>query len=152
MRGLKVDFMLRLMVVVVVAAMGIACRGEQRAIEVHDQPTRGWEGVEEFVFQNDDSLSMREIAVVLRYDRGDVADSVALNILTISPDSLVLSEDMTLRIPRLGDMRPAEQSFIYRRGVVLQRKGEYRFRLTPQARVEGVSSVGLLVTNRSDEE
>lgn len=135
----------------IVVVLMVACRSNEHIVEVHDQPSAGWEGVEEFCFMNDDTLSMREIAVVLRYDRKDVADSVALNIVTISPDSLVLSEDMTLRIPRLGNLRPAEQSFPYRRGVVLQRKGEYRFRLTPHATVEGVGSVGLLITNQSEE-
>lgn len=129
----------------------VACRSEQHVVEVHDQPSACWEGVEEFSFINDDTLSMREIAVVLRYNRRDVADTLSLNILTIAPDSLVLSEDMTLRIPRLGDMRPAEHSFPYRRSVVLQRRGEYRFRLTPRAKAEGIGSVGLLITNQSEE-
>ncbi|MBR5206709.1 MAG: hypothetical protein IKW52_06030 [Alistipes sp.] len=144
-------FMLKTLFVVVGVVLMVACRGEQRSVEVHDQPTTGWECVEEFSFVNDDTLSMREIAVVLRYDRKDVVDTLSLNIVTISPDSLVLSENMTLRIPRLGDMRPAEQSFPYRRGVVLQRRGEYRFRLTPSVKAEGVGSVGLLITNQSEE-
>ena len=144
-------FLLRTLFAVVVVVLMVACRGQQRSVEVHDQPTAGWEGVEEFTFVNEDTLSMREIAVVLRYDRKDVVDTLSLNIVTISPDSLVLSENMTLRIPRLGDMRPAEQSFPYRRGVVLQRKGEYRFRLTPGMKADGVGSVGLLITNQSEE-
>jgi hypothetical protein len=144
-------FMLRALFAVVVVVLTVACRGEQHSVEVHDQPTTGWEGVEEFTFVNEDTLSMREIAVVLRYDRREVVDTLPINIVTISPDSLVLSENMTLRIPRLGDMRPAEQSFPYRRGVVLQRSGEYRFRIKPRALAKGVGSVGLLITNQSEE-
>ena len=143
--------MKRLCGALVVVLLIVACRGEQRVVEVHDQPAECWEEVEEFTFVNDDTLSLRDIAIVLRYNRREVTDTLSLNIVTISPDSLVLSEDMTLRIPRLGDMRPAEQSFPYRRSVVLQRRGEYRFRLTPRAKAEGIGSVGLLITNQSEE-
>ena len=140
-----------LLVAIAILFVAVACVSEGRSVEVHDQSKSLWASSEEFYYENEDTLSMREIAVVLRYDRKDVVDTLSLNIVTISPDSLVLSENMTLRIPRLGDMRPAEQSFPYRRGVVLQRKGEYRFRLTPGMKADGVGSVGLLIANQSEE-
>ncbi len=128
-----------------------ACSHTEQSVEVHDQPATGWDRVEEFTFMNDDTLSMRELAVVVRYNRCEVADSVAINIMTISPDSLLLSEDMILRIPRLGDMRPAEHTFPYRKSVILGKRGEYRFRIAPKESVEGIGSVGLLITNQNEE-
>ena len=77
---------------------------------------------------------------------GYVADSVVLNILCISPDSLVVEESFTLHIPHLSDMRPEVQHFPYRSNVVLAKRGRYHFRLRPQEVVEGISSVGLMIS------
>lgn len=125
-------------VALIVVTTFAACNNINHNVEMHD--------TEEFVYDNTDTLSKRNIAVVVRYGSGYVADSVALSILSISPDSMVVEEPFTLRIPQLGDMRPAEHTFPYRRNVTLRRSGEYRFRLTPSAAVEGISSVGILIT------
>ncbi|MBR2429019.1 MAG: hypothetical protein IKB15_03465 [Alistipes sp.] len=130
-----------------VALLMVACGGERRHAEAHDIEGSVWDYTEEFVYSNDDSLAKRDISIVVRYDMEYVADSVALSILTISPDSLLYEEPFTLHIPHLADMYPEEHSFVYRRNVTLQRKGDYRFRLTPEARVEGIKAVGLVVSD-----
>ena len=105
-----------------------------------------WSVAEEFYYDNTDSLAERNIAVVVRYDRGYVADSVAMSILTISPDSLVVEEHITLSIPQIEEVRPTEQIFPYRSGVVLRQKGQYTFRLTPDQSVEGIQSIGIAIS------
>ena len=50
-----------------------------------------------------------------------------------------------MRVPRLSDLRPEEQTFLYRSNVTLRHKGEYLFRLTPEKAVEGIASVGLII-------
>ena len=82
---------------------------------------------------------------MVRYDRTYKADSIALRVLTVAPDSMVLEEPFVLRVPRLSDLRPDEQTFLYRSNVVLRHKGEYLFRLTPEKAVEGIASVGLII-------
>ena len=133
------------LVAVTMLFVAVACVSEGRSVEVHDQPKSLWVNCEEFYYENEDTLSMRDIAIVLRYDRGEVADSVALNVMTISPDSMAAEEHFTLHIPRIREVRPQQQTFLYRRNVVLGRKGQYEFRLTPDTAVEGISSIGIMV-------
>lgn len=131
---------------VVVALVSVACSSSTRSVEMHDQESAVWSRVEEFYYDNNDSLARRDIAIVVRYDKGYVADSVPMRILTISPDSLVVEEHFTLQIPHLADMRPEEHTFIYRSNAVLRHKGRYTFRLTPEIPTEGISSVGIVIS------
>lgn len=117
-----------------------------RSVEVSDTENDRWSTVEEFYYDNVDTLTRRDISIVVRYGHGYTADSVAMSILSISPDSMVLEEPFTLRIPRLGDMRPAEHTFLYRRNVLLSKEGRYTFRLKPDAVVDGIGSVGLVIS------
>lgn len=136
----------RLIYIVAIVITVVSCNTPSRSVEMHDTELSVWSRSEDFVYENTDTLSKRDIAVVVRYGSGYVADSVALSILSISPDSMVVEEPFTLHIPRLGDMRPAEQVFPYRRNIVLGKSGQYHFRLQPSTAVEGISSVGLLIT------
>ena len=130
-------------------AIVIACGGGgSHSVEIHDNEGCVWWEAEEFSYENSDTLYRRNISINVRYNGDYVVDSVPLKILTISPDSLVLEEDFTLYIPRLADMRPKEQTFVYRSNVLLKRSGVYRFRLTPQQPIEGIASVGLIVDER----
>ncbi len=129
----------------VITAVATSCNQPNHKVEMHDMEACVWSTAEEFVYNNSDSLSQRDISIVVRYGNDYVADSVAIHILTISPDSMVVEEPFTLRIPRIKEVRPEEQTFIYRRNVVLSRKGEYHFRLTPDSLVEGISSIGIMV-------
>lgn len=130
---------------VAMSMLAVACNEQRHSVDMHDMQRCTWSGAEEFVYQNTDSLSKRDISIVVRYGSDYVADSVSLRILAISPDSMVTEEPFTLRIPRIKEVRPEEQTFIYRRNVVLSRKGEYHFRLTPNSLVEGISSIGIMV-------
>ena len=124
----------------------VACGGTERKAVVHDIEGEVWNEAEEFRYTNEDSLSKRDLSIVVRYSMSYVADSLPLRVLTISPDSMLLEEPFTLRIPHLADMYPEEQSFVYRSNVVLRRKGDYIFRLTPEHPIEGISAVGIVVS------
>ena len=131
--------------IVALSALCVACNEPQHSIEMHDMDEAVWSNAEEFTYDNQDSLSKRDISIVVRYGSDYVADSVNLRILAISPDSLVTEEPFTLRIPRIKEVRPEEQTFLYRKDVVLGRCGEYTFRITPDTLIEGISSVGLMI-------
>ena len=131
--------------IVALSALCVACNEPQHSIEMHDMDEAVWSNAEEFTYDNQDSLSKRDISIVVRYGSDYVDDSVSLRILAISPDSLVTEEPFTLRIPRIKEVRPEEQTFLYRKDVVLGRCGEYTFRITPDTLVEGISSVGLMI-------
>ena len=128
----------------------VACGGSaERHSEVHDIEGEVWNAPEEFVYSNEDSLSQRDISIVVRYSMDYVAVSVTLRVMTISPDSLLFEEPFTLHIPHLADMRPEEQTFVYRRNVTLRNKGDYRFRLTPEEPVEGIAAVGVVISENN---
>jgi hypothetical protein len=137
-------------VVAMIATLAVACSTPQRSVVMHDTNSDIWDISEEFYYDNCDSLTKRDIAIAVRYGNGYVADSVALSILCVSPDSLVVEEPFTLHIPHIGDLRPEEHTFVYRRNAVLSTKGRYTFRLTPHNAVEGISSVGLIISESSN--
>lgn len=137
----------RLITIISILVISLSgCMPKGRSVVVNDTENDRWSTVEEFYYDNVDTLTRRDISIVVRYGHGYTADSVAMSILSISPDSLVFEEPFTLRIPRLGDMRPAEHTFLYRRNVLLAKEGRYTFRLKPDAVVDGISSVGLVIT------
>ena len=138
--------------IVAFASLMVACNEQSHTIEMHDMAKSVWSTAEEYHYDNADSLSKRDISIVVRYGADYVADSVSLRILAISPDSLVTEEPFTLRIPRIKEVRPEEQTFLYRRNVVLRRKGEYLFRLTPDSIVEGISSIGIMVSEPAEKQ
>ncbi len=133
------------LILVVCTALAVSCHEQQHSVAMHDIETDAWSTSEEFTYNNTDSLSKRDISIVVRYGKGYTADSVGLRILAISPDSLVTAELFTLRIPRIKEVRPEEQTFLYRKDVVLGRCGEYKFRIMPDTLVEGISSVGIVI-------
>lgn len=139
-------------IVMVVAAVAVSCNEAQHSVVMHDMESCAWSNAEEFTYDNTDSLAKRDLSLVVRYGTGYVADSVSLRILTISPDSMVTEEPFTLRIPRIKEVRPEEQTFLYRRNVVLSRKGEYHFRLTPDSIVDGISSIGIIVSEPAEKQ
>ena len=128
-----------------IATIAVSCNKQAHSIEMHDIKTDTWSTSEEFSYNNTDSLSKRDISIVVRYGNGYTADSVSLRILAISPDSLVTAEEFTLRKPRTKEVRPEEQTFLYRKDVALGRCGEYKFHITPDTLVEGISSVGIVI-------
>ena len=134
-------------VITILSALVVACGTPQHSVDMRDITNDIWNSTGEFYYDNVDSLSKRDIAIAVRYCNGYVADSVAMDILCVSPDSLVVIEPFTLHIPHVGDLRPSEQTFTYRRNAVLSTKGRYIFRLTPHQAVEGISSVGIVISD-----
>lgn len=131
--------------VVAMASIVVSCNDIQHSVDMHDVEERAWSTPEVFLYENEDSLTMRDLSIVVRYGTGYVSDSVSMRILTISPDSMVVEEPFTLHIPRIREVRPTEQTFLYRRNVILGRKGTYEFRLLPDTATKGINSIGIMV-------
>ena len=141
----------RYIFIAVMAVLVAACANANRSVMMNDTDNSLWSEYEDFYYDNTDTLAKRDIAIVVRYGKGYVADSVALSILCVSPDSLVSEEPFTIHIPHLADMRPEVQTFPYRRNVVLGTKGRYLFRLRPDTTIEGITSVGLAISDVENE-
>lgn len=128
-----------------ITLMMVGCGGSERTVEMHDTEAKTWSQCEKFRYENSDTLHRRKILITVRYDGEYVEEQVPMKILTVSPDSMVLEESFTLRIPQLADMRPDEHTFVYRNNVLLKRKGTYHFRLTPEKPAKGIAAVGIIV-------
>ena len=134
-----------ILVLSLITLMMTSCGSEERTVQMHDTEAKTWSKSEKFKYENSDTLHRRKILITVRYDGDYVEEQVPMKILTVSPDSMVLEEKFTLRIPQLADMRPEEHTFTYRNNVLLKRKGTYHFRLTPELPAEGIAAVGLII-------
>ena len=134
-----------ILVLSLITLMMTSCGSEERTVQMHDTEAKTWSKSEKFKYENSDTLHRRKILITVRYDGDYVEEQVPMKILTVSPDSMVLEEEFTLRIPQLADMRPDEHTFVYRNNVLLKRKGTYHFRLTPELPAEGIAAVGLII-------
>ena len=137
---------LKYIVLAIIAIIVMACGGSGHTVEMHNNEQNSWSEYVDFYYDNTDSLCKRDISIVVRYGKSYVADSVAMSILCVSPDSMVCEEPFTIHIPHLADMRPEVQTFPYRHNVVLRNKGRYLFRLHPDTITMGISSIGLSIS------
>lgn len=120
------------------------CLSPHRVV-VTSTPVRGWEQGVQVAFENEDTLALRDLHIVVRYNDRFVGDTLRLAVRTTAPDSLVFQEPFTLVIPRghhpaaLGD----EATILYRRNVVFDKAGRYRVSFTPVVPVDGVEAIGI---------
>lgn len=129
-------------------AIGLAaCSSPSAHVEMSDMAGYSWSEPAVFTVDNDDTLSLRELSIVIRYNREFAADSVTVGVATLTPDSLRLEERFTLHIPATEQVRPVERIFPYRTRVRLMRCGQYRFTLSAADTVGGVESVGMMIEN-----
>ncbi|MBP3455601.1 MAG: hypothetical protein J6K38_04985 [Alistipes sp.] len=124
-----------------------SCSSGGTTVEMHDMDDLRWSEAAQISVDNDDTLSMRTLSVVVRYNRRLQPDSVCVDIATLTPDSLRLEERFTLHIPPTDEVRPVERVFPYRRHARLMRQGTYRFTITPSDEIAGIESVGLMIDN-----
>lgn len=104
-----------------------------------------WEEPVEIAVDNDDTLTRRDLSLVVRYDRRLAVDTLVVHIATHTPDSLSLVERFTLHIPPTEAVHPVERIFPYRSRAVLLHRGIYNFTVTPQTDAAGIESVGMII-------
>lgn len=109
----------------------------------------GWSDSEvvQVNYQNEDSVSMCEISLILRVERTFSKQKLPLIIETISPDSLSFKESFTIAVNCNDDEAYTEVEQVYRQMVRLDKKGLYHFRFTPlnDDIVVGVCAIGVVV-------
>ena len=52
---------------IIIAAIVTSCNQTNHKVEMHDMEACVWSTAEEFVYNNSDSLSQRDISIVVRY-------------------------------------------------------------------------------------
>ena len=114
-------------------------------VEMTDLDGYRWEEPIEIAVDNDDTLTRRDLSLVVRYDRRLAVDTLVVHIATHTPDSLSLVERLTLHIPPTEAVHPVERIFPSRSRAVLLHRGIYNITVTPQTDAAGIESVGLII-------
>ena len=98
-----------------------------------------WSESAEIEIPNADTVTPRDLYIVVRYNDSFRDDTLRLTIRTISPDSLVFEESYTLGLPpRRHPAALAEEASVpYRRHVIFPDSGIYRMAFTPAMPVRG---------------
>lgn len=113
-----------------------------------DTPTVGWSDSVEFTFDNQDTLSRRDVDIFayLMPLNGSVLDSLPLHIVTTAPDGARVVEQFTIYIDNRDGVRRQSNRYhetTYRSDVVWRQKGLYRVLVYPRGTVDGVESIGV---------
>lgn len=104
-----------------------------------------WSEKIRITLSNADTVTARDLYIVVRYNDSFRGDTLRLTIETTSPDSLVYEEPFTLGIPprRQPAALADEISILYRRRVIFPDSGTYRIAFTPAVPVRGVEAIGV---------
>ena len=124
------------------------CLAPQNALMVNVD-THSWHTSESVVFENLDSLAMRDLNIALRYNCRLKECLLPLKIAVTTPDARYFEEVIKLPIPHdVGAFTAAKTvSIPYRSDVVLGQKGYYIFTFEPMAEMCGVEAIGVEFTN-----
>lgn len=124
------------------------CVRPDRAVVADVDPASWCERIE-LRYTNPDTITMRTLRLFLRHDQRFEEDTLTVQITTLSPDSLRVSEYHRLTFHYEQSPAPLKRvvEVPYRRGVRLTRRGDYRFLITPTRTVRGAEAVGLMIDN-----
>ena len=106
---------------------------------------RSWSGAESLVYENNDTLTLRNLNIVLRYNDNFRQAVLPLKIVVTTPDARHFEEVVELRLqhPSAALTVATTESVPYRESVLLNQKGDYTFTFAPQSEVRGVEAVGI---------
>ncbi len=129
-------------VVILFAAAG--CIAPQPTVMSEVNPQE-WSEPVTLVVRNDDTLSMRTLSVVLRYNDDFRCDSLPLDIAVSLPDAGQFAEHVVVRpeFPYSAAAVSAIENIAWRRRSVLGQSGYYLFTIQPAQSVRGVEAIGI---------
>lgn len=133
--------------------MSMGCMSDHKVF-VADTDPAGWTAGTTYAvwYTNADTVSLFDLAVLVRYRDNISVDAMTLNIRTTSPDSITVSEPLTFHIAGMADggsLRSKEIAIPYRERVRLSVEGDYLFEFTAhknQQTIKGICGVGVIFT------
>ena len=131
-------------VVAVLAVVMCSCLAPQNSLKV-GVDMHLWIGAESLLYENSDTLSLRNLAIALRYNDNFKQSVLPLKIGITTPDARHFEEVVELRLshPSTALSVATTESVPYRTDVVLNQKGGYTFTFEPQTEVRGVEAIGI---------
>ncbi|MEG2612640.1 MAG: hypothetical protein RR971_04025 [Alistipes sp.] len=134
----------------VIATLLLTCCTSPHQIVVTDVNATAWRDSTVVVLRNSDTLTRREVRILVRSNTEFVGDTLSLCIATTAPDSVRYAEHFTLVIPRnryAASVR-RQADIPYRFDVVLADTGNYQFVFRPVRSVRGIEAVGIHILNK----
>ena len=136
---------LAMRIAIVVLAMAMcSCLVPQNSLMV-GVDMRSWESAESITYDNNDTLSLRNISIALRYNDNFREATLPLKITITTPDARHFEEVVELRLshPSTALTVATTESLPYRADVLLSQKGYYTFSFEPQTEVQGIEAIGI---------
>lgn len=137
----------------VAAALSYGCMTPTQAV-VDDVDLYDWrEGVCVSI-ENGDTTTLRDLSLIVRFNRLFDADTLHLELLIETPDSMRCTETVAfpMRHPRRAAALRTVDEIPYRSRAVLDRMGTYRITLTPVRPVEGIEAAGINIVKSRETE
>ena len=131
-------------VVAVVAMAMCSCLAPQNSLMV-GVDMRSWSGAESLTYENSDTLSLRNLAIALRYNDNFRQTTLPLKVTITTPDARYFEEEVTLQLerPNMAIAVTATESIPYRTDVLLNQSGYYTISFEPLSEVRGVEAIGI---------
>ena len=138
---------MRIGVRMVMVAMAIAmcgCFAPQNSLMVGVN-MHSWSRAENLVYENVDTISLRNLNIALRYNDNFKQTVLPLKIGITTPDARYFEEivELQLQHPSTALSVATTESVPYRADVLLNQKGCYTFDFEPLSEVRGVEAVGI---------
>jgi hypothetical protein len=134
----------RCIVVVVLAMAMYGCLAPQNT-QMVGVDMQAWNSAESIIYDNNDTLSLRNINIALRYNDNFREATLPLKIVVTTPNSQHFEEIVKLPLhhPRTALTVATTESLPYRADVVLSQKGCYAFSFEPLSEVRGIEAIGI---------
>ena len=134
--------MMRCSVLILIAWLINSCNTSNVNSTMVDVHSQGWYSPAEVTLNVDDTLSMFDLGLALRYEPKVLGDSLELLVTTIAPDGERWSEWVVL-YPRDRASTIANYDAPYRKAVRWSAVGDYRIQIAPKYICNGVHAVGV---------
>ncbi|MBQ3208954.1 MAG: hypothetical protein IJB23_03955 [Alistipes sp.] len=130
--------------VAIIALLMVGC-AENSYVDMKAVDPDCWDRAVSIFYENEDTESLHNLSVALRYNSDFKADTLTVLLQTSLPDAHQFRERFTLHLRReyTAAAVTASETVPYRDSCLLNQKGCYIFTITPCRAVEGIEAVGI---------
>ena len=136
---------MRVVVALLLSIFVASCATDRGYVDMLPVSPYNWADAVSIIYQNSDTVSERDIAIALRYNKSFHSDTLTVKIQTSLPDAHQFSESVLLHLKRdyTAAAVTASEVIPYRNSCVLSQSGYYIFTITPCRAVKGIEAVGI---------
>ena len=130
--------------VAIVATSLCSCLAPQN-VEMVGVDMESWRSADSLVYENSDTLSLRNLNIAIRYNDNLKRSVLPLKIGVTTPDARHYADTVALQLyhPSTALAVATTESLPYRSSVLLNQKGCYTFSFEPLEEVRGVEAIGI---------